>query len=361
MEPVVIDGSMGEGGGQILRTTLALSALLGRPVRIVNIRAKRPRPGLQRQHLTSVRAVAEVSGARVEGLRLGSTELTFLPGGLRGGRFRFDIGTAGSITLVLQAVLPVLAYAPGPVELEIRGGTDVPWSPPIDYVRFVLSRLLERMGYRFRVILRRRGHYPRGGGIVVVEVPEPPGRLAAARLDRAGAVKAFEGLSHAVRLPRHVAERQARAAKELIESKYPGVPVSIETEWYEPGRDPHLGPGSGIVVWAYTENSVLGGDSLGAKGKPAEKVGGEAAEKLLEDLSTGMALDRHASDMLIPYAALACGESMLGGARLTMHAWTNIEVVKRLIPEARMELMEGGELEKPFLLRVGGICYQRRG
>jgi len=360
LEPLVIDGSFGEGGGQILRTTLALSALLGRPVRIVNIRAKRPRPGLQRQHLTSVKAVAEVAGARVDGLQLGSTEITFWPGRLRSGHFRFDIGTAGSITLVLQAVLPVLVYAPGRVEIEIRGGTDVPWSPPIDYVRFVLSRLLERMGYVFRIILRRRGHYPRGGGVVVVEVPQPPGQLEPARLDTAGPVKAFEGLSHAVRLPRHVAERQAKAARELITARYPGLPVEIEIEWYEPGRDPHLGPGSGIVVWAFTGNSILGGDSIGAKGKPAEKVGREAAEKLLEDLATGKALDRHASDMLIPYAALACGESLLGGAKLTMHAWTNIEIVKRILPEARMEFVEGGEIGKPFTLRVQGVCYKAR-
>ncbi|ALL00531.1 RNA 3'-terminal-phosphate cyclase [Pyrodictium delaneyi] len=358
MEPLVIDGSFGEGGGQILRTTLALSALLGRPVRIVNIRAKRPRPGLQRQHLTSVKAVAEIAGARVEGLRLGSTEITFWPGRLQSGRFRFDIGTAGSITLVLQAVLPILVYAPGRVELEVRGGTDVPWSPPIDYVRFVLSRLLERMGYVFRVTLRRRGHYPRGGGIVIVEVPQPPKRLEAVRLSNAGDIKAFEGLSHAVRLPRHVAERQARAAQELITARYPGLPVDIELEWYEPGRDPHLGPGSGIVVWAHTGNSILGGDSIGAKGKPAEKVGREAAEKLLEDLSAGKALDRHASDMLIPYAALACGESILGGAKLTMHAWTNVELVKRILPEARLEFIEGGEIGKPFTLRVEGVCYQ---
>ncbi|ABM81382.1 RNA 3'-terminal phosphate cyclase [Hyperthermus butylicus] len=355
---IVIDGSIGEGGGQILRTTLALAALLGKPVRIVNIRAKRPRPGLQRQHLTSVKAVAELASARVEGLELGSTTLVFIPRGLRSGRFYFNIGTAGSITLVLQALLPVTAFAPGPVEVEIVGGTDVPWSPPIDYVRFVLRKLLAMFGFEFEIIVKRRGHYPRGGGRVVLRVTQPPHVLKPVKLEERGKVLRVEGLSHAVRLPRHVAERQARSAEAVLRSKLPGVPISIDLEWYEPSRDPHLGPGSGVVVWAVAEHSVLGSDSLGAKGKPAEAVGREAAEKLLEDLATGTALDRHASDMLIPYAALACGESILGGARLTMHAWTNIEVVKMLVPGAEMEFIEGGKLNEKFKLRVKGICYK---
>jgi len=356
-ELVEIDGSVGEGGGQILRTALALSALTGRPVRIYNIRAKRPRPGLQRQHLVSVKAVAELASARVEGLRLGSTEIVFYPGRVRGGEFRFDIGTAGSVTLVLQAVLPVAAFAPEPVKLWVRGGTDVPWSPPVDYVRFVLRRLLERMGYGFTVYLRRRGHYPRGGGVVEVFVEDPPRRLVAHDFSMHGGIRFIEGLSHAVRLPRHVAERQARAAERLLRRL--GVPVKIELEWYEPGRDPHLGPGSGIVLWAVGERSILGGDSLGAKGKPAERVGEEAAMKLLEDVETGRGLDRHASDMLVTYAAVACGRSVLGGARLTSHAWTNLYVVERILPEVRAVFVEGGELGEPFVVEVEGVCIKR--
>ena len=354
---VEIDGSMGEGGGQILRTSLALAAITGRTVRIYNIRAKRPRPGLQRQHLVSVKAVAALAGARVEGLRLGSTEIVFRPGRLRGGRFRFDIGTAGSITLVLQAVLPVAAFAPEPVEIEVRGGTDVPWSPPVDYVRHVFARLLERFGYSIDIIVKRRGHYPRGGGIVVASVREPPGRLNPVNLRERGDILYVEGISHAVRLPRHVAERQASAARQLLEKL--GVPIKIDVEWYEPGRDPHLGPGSGIVVWAITRNSVLGGDALGARGKPAERVGREAATKLLEDLETGMALDRHASDMLLTYAAVACGESVLGGSKLTSHAETNMYVVRKVVPEAEVELVEKMGPDRPFVARVRGACIER--
>ncbi len=356
MREVVIDGSMGEGGGQILRTSVALAAVLGVRLRVYNIRAKRKNPGLQRQHMTAIKAVAALSNARVEGLRLGSTSIVFEPRGLRGGRFRFDIGTAGSVTLVLQAVLPVAAFAPEPVEIEIRGGTDVPWSPPVDYVRFVLRPLLEKFGYHFELEVRRRGHYPKGGGIVVFRVPEPPRRLEPVELVERGRVLAIAGLSHCVRLPRHVAERQARAAERLLREKFRDIPIHIDLEYYEPGRDPHLGPGSGIVVYAETERSVLGGDALGAKGKRAEVVGEEAARKLIEDLETGMALDRHASDMLIPFAALASGTSRLGGAKLTLHAYTNLLVVEKL---TGVEYSLEGEMEKPFRLTLKGVGLQR--
>ncbi len=354
---IVVDGSIGEGGGQILRTTIALAAVLGKPVKIINIRAKRSNPGLQRQHITSVKAVAALANARVEGLSLGSMTLRFIPRGLRGGRYMFDIGTAGSVTLVLQALLPVLAFVPEPVEITVRGGTDVPWSPPIDYVRFVLTRLLEKFGLRIDVELKRRGHYPRGGGLVVFRVEDPPGRLKPVDLVERGSIKAVEGLSHAVRLPSHVAIRQAKSAEKVLKSRLQNVPVHVDVEYYEPGRDPHLGPGSGVVLWAITENSVLGGDALGAKGKPAERVGEEAALKLLEDLGTGMALDRHASDMLIPFAALADGVSRLGGAKLTLHAITNIEVVKMLVDGVEVEVE--GEKDKPFKAIVKGIGLQR--
>ncbi|RUM47790.1 MAG: RNA 3'-phosphate cyclase [Hyperthermus sp.] len=355
---VEVDGSIGEGGGQILRTVISLSALLGKPVRVFNIRAKRPRPGLQRQHMTAVRAVAELSSARVKGLALGSTVLEFYPGRLRSGSFSFNVGTAGSVTLVLQAALPVLAFMDSGVEVEVRGGTDVPWSPPVDYFRHVLSRLLSRMGFVFTLTVKRRGHYPRGGGIVRVRVEKPPRMFRSVALRERGRLRFIEGISHAVRLPKHVAERQARAARDVLAASL-NVPVDIALEWYEPGRDPHLGPGSGIVLWAVAENSVLGSDSLGARGKPAEEVGREAANKLVEDIRTGMALDRHASDMLIPYAALACGESILGGASLSLHAETSIKVVELMVPEAKLEFVEGGVRGKPFVLRVRGVCFKR--
>jgi RNA 3'-terminal phosphate cyclase (ATP) len=345
---IEVDGSVGEGGGQVLRTALAVAAVLERPVRVYNIRVKRQRPGLQRQHMTSVKAMAEISRGKVEGLSLGSTEVTFYPGRPTGGSYFFDIGTAGSVTLLLQTIMPVMAAA-GEATARVRGGTDVPKAPPIDYYRFVLAPLLAKFNISLDIRLLRRGHYPRGGGEVVVTLRKE-GPLRPVSLVSSGKVIRVEGLSHCVRLPAHVAQRQASAAAELL--KRLGSPVNIMTESYESAKDPHLGPGSGILVWAVTESSVLGGDALGERGKPAEEVGREAARSLLEDLSTGMALDRHASDMLLIYTALAGGTSELGGASLTLHARTVIDVLRTMLPEASISL--SGDLNRPFTARIKG-------
>ena len=347
----VIDGSYGEGGGQILRTSVALSCVTGEDVRIVNIRAKRPKPGLKRQHLTAIKAAATLCRAEVEGLEVGSREVVFRPGGIRGGSFRFDIGTAGSITLVLQTLAPIMAYAPQPVRVTVTGGTDVPWSPPVDYFKNVIAWHLRLMGYELLIEVIRRGHYPRGGGLVRTSVQNPPRELASVRLAERGPVKRVEGISHCVRLPKHVALRQAKAAEEALRKGGVKAPVSIALEHYEGRHDPHLGPGSGIVLWAITPSTRLGADALGARGKRAEAVGKEAASKLLEDLATGAALDRHMSDNIIPYAALAKGETVVTGAQLTMHAHTVAWVVKQLL---NTSIALEGSLGKPFKATIRG-------
>ncbi len=349
---ILIDGSMGEGGGQILRTALSLSAILRKPVKIVNIRAKRRNPGLQAQHLTSVKALAKLSNARVEGAYKGSTELLFIPKDIEGGTYSFNIGTAGSITLVMQATVPVMAFAKNRTCIRIVGGTDVSWSPPIDYMRFVYKEILRRIGINLEIKLFRRGHYPRGGGIVEYCVDPLSSYIRSVNMVERGRILSIRGLSHAVKLPKHVAERQAKAAREYIINSGCTSP-EIDIEWYEPSRDKHLGPGSGIVLWAICENSILGGDSLGAKGKPAEKVGYEAALKLVEDLKTGMAFDRHMSDMIIPLLVLAKGKSVIGGSILTLHAYTNIMVVSRIIDANVIHV--DGELNKPFKAEIEGL------
>ncbi|NPA23954.1 MAG: RNA 3'-terminal phosphate cyclase [Crenarchaeota archaeon] len=354
---VEIDGSILEGGGQILRTSLALAALTGKSLRIYNIRAKRSNPGLQAQHLTGVKAIAELCGAKVEGAYKGSMELVFIPGKIRSGRFRFDIGTAGSISLVIQAILPVLVFAPGRVEVDITGGTDVRWSPPIDYVRYVMLPVLSKLGVRAEVIVYRRGHYPRGGGHVKLIVDPVDHLRPIVDVDR-GEVREIRGRSHCVRLPRHVAERQAKSAEEYIKARGYRIPINIELEYYPPDKDPHLGPGSGIVLWAVTDrDEIIGADALGEKGKPAEEVGKEAAEKLIEDLGTGKAFDRHMGDMLVPYIALADGHSKIGVARLTLHTITNVYVVEKIL---NVKFRVEGEQEKPGVIEVDGIGYRRR-
>jgi len=357
LEPIFIDGSMGEGGGQILRTAIALSAVTGRPVKIVNIRAKRRNPGLRPQHLTAIRALAAITRARVKGAYVGSMEVEFWPGPVRGGEYEFDVGTAGSISLVLQALLPALAFADGPVRLRIVGGTDVKMAPTIDYMKEVFLPLLDRFGYHVELRVLRRGHYPKGGGIVEAAVEEPPGRLEPAEMVDRGGLRMIRGRSHAVRLPRHVAERQAKAATEILRREL-GVTPQIDIEWYAPGRDPHRGPGSGITLWAVFESSVMGSDALGERGKRAEIVGAEAARKLVEDYRSGAALDRYAADMVPPYMALAAGVSRYTGARLTSHAETMFKLLKIIIPEAEIEV-EARRPGEPFHAVIKGIGLTR--
>ena len=349
-ETVVIDGSMGEGGGQILRTAVALAAIAGKKLKIINIRAKRNPPGLRPQHLTAVRAVAILSRGRLKGDKVGSMTLEFEPGTIKGGVYRFDVGTAGSIPLVLQALLPVAAYADGPVRVTVTGGTDVAKAPTIDYVREVLLSLLAMVGYTVRIEVRRRGHYPRGGGVVVAEIPSPPQGFKGRDFLYAGKLRLVKIRSHAVRLPRHVAERQAKSAAHLVEREL-RVKPEVELETYPPGRDPHLGPGSGVLVWAIFDETVMGGDSIGERGKPAERVGMEAARSLLEDVKTGAALDRHASDMMPLYLALAGGPYKLRGARLTSHAATLLELLKLILDGFDYKILEGA-LERPFLVEL---------
>ncbi|MFB6490751.1 MAG: RNA 3'-terminal phosphate cyclase [Thermoproteus sp. AZ2] len=348
MELVRIDGSLGEGGGQILRSALALSAISGRPLEIFNIRAKRRNPGLQHQHLTSVKAAAAVANAEMEGAELGSTRLLFRPRGIKCGEFSFDVGTAGSITLVLQTLLPMLVFAPCPSRVKIRGGTDVPMAPPVDYFTNVVLKALEPMGVRAELRLIRRGHYPRGGGLVELSTA-PSDELAAVRWLERGRLLRVAGISHAVNLPRHVAERQAKAAEEALRGL--GTPINIEVEHREDG----LGPGSAIVLWAETDRGMrIGADALGERGKPAEAVGREAAEKLSAELATGAALDSHMGDMIVLYMALARGRSEVVASRLTSHLETNIFVVEQFLP---VKFSYSGK--EPVKIAVDGVGFKR--
>ncbi len=349
---IEIDGSMLEGGGQILRMTVALSAVTGVPVRIFNIRAKRENPGLRAQHMTAIRAVASLVDAEVKGLALGSMELTFRPKTIRGGSFRFDVGTAGSTTLVLQSLLPAAAFAPSRVNVEIVGGTDNPLAPPVDYVINVLKPVLARMWYKFELNLLRRGFYPKGGGIVRTSTTPVP-KLMPIRLEVQGEVRVVKGISYSSRLPDHIAKRMADSASKLLRKS--GLEAEIEVEVLQPGHPKcALNPGCGIVLWAETTSgAVLGSDSLGEVGKPAEKVGEEAAKKLLDEIEGGATVDRHLADQLIVYMALADGESVVKVSELTMHALTCIELSKKLLPQASFEVT--GERPKTVLCRGVGL------
>lgn len=354
---IEIDGSIGEGGGSVLRVAVALSAVSRKPVHIYNIRAKRPKPGLAPQHMHGVEALARLTNARVEGLSIRSTELAFEPVVVEGGRYRVDIGTAGSITLILQALMPAAAFASKPVEVEITGGTDVTMAPSIDYLTNVTLPTLRKMGYEGEVELIRRGHYPRGGGVVRTRI-EPVRKLRAIRFTEAGKVTRVAGISHCVKLPPHIATRQAHAAKQaLLRAGY--VDVDIKVESYEPAKDPYLGPGTGITLWAETRRgAILGGSCLGRPGKPAEQVGREAAESLLDQLRTGCAVDRYLTDQLILYMALAEGRSEITSSELTLHALTNIELVEKILG---VKFEVEGQQGQPGKISVEGLGFTATG
>jgi len=350
-----IDGSIGEGGGSVVRISTSICGLLGKPIRIFNIRAKRPKPGLQHQHLRAIEALAMLTRAEVEGAGIGSTEIIFRPREIKGGDYRIDIGTAGSTTLILQTLLPPAAFADGPVRIEVSGGTDNPMAPPIDFWQNVFLRTIAKMGYKVRVECLRRGHYPAGGGLIRAEV-EPIESVEPINLTQAGGVRKIFGNAHAVKLPPNVAQRMAHAAtKRLLKAGYSEVEIKKET--YDPSKDPHLSPGAGITLWAETETGcILGASALGKPGKPAEKVGEEAANKLIGCLQTGACVDEHLADQLIPYMTIAKGRSEITCSKLTLHTMTNIILMEKIVG---VKFDVKGDIGEPARISVDGIGFRR--
>ncbi|RLG03915.1 MAG: RNA 3'-phosphate cyclase [Thaumarchaeota archaeon] len=355
MQLIEIDGSMGEGGGQILRNAVALSAVLLKSIRVYNIRARRSNPGLRPQHLTGVKAVAALSSAEVSGLKVGSREITFRPRRLGGGRMRFDAGTAGSTTLMLQSLMPAMAFSSSEVEVELRGGTNNPMAPPVEYFQYVLLPTLERMGCRFEVSLLRRGFYPKGGGVVRAR-SSPVNQLKPIRLIEAGGVKRIFGLSYSCRLPSHIVERMASTAERILGES--GYDVEVRREVLKPGdKACSLDPGCGIILVAELgSGAVMGADSLGRLGVPAERVAEEAARSLLKQISSGAPVDRHLGDQLVIWASLASGISEYRVSELTTHTTTSIELC-RILAGAEAEV--DGRVGEPATIRIRGIGHRR--
>jgi RNA 3'-terminal phosphate cyclase (ATP) len=351
---MVIDGSYGEGGGQVLRTSLALSAITGQPVRIEKIRAGRRKPGLRPQHLTGVRAAAKVCNAEVEGAQLNSQALAFAPRSApQAGTYTFDVaqaakgGSAGSVSLVLQTVLLPLAVAAGTSRVTLRGGTHVAWSPPFDYIKRVYLPSLARMGIQAKVNLRKWGWYPQGGGEVqaTIEGMEAERDLAGLDLGERGELLRVRGLSASSNLPKHIRVRQEKAALQTLRSS--GVNPRFEVV-----DAPSKGTGTVVFLWADFENAVAGFTSLGERGKPAEHVAEEAAKDLLDYLRGDAALDRHLADQLVLPMALGGGRSRFATERVTQHLLTNAWVINQFFPgRAQVE----GEEGQP------GTCWIRGG
>jgi len=322
---IEIDGSHGEGGGQVLRTAVTLSAVTGKPCRIFNIRAGRRNPGLAAQHLAGVRAAAELCSGRLEGAKIESTQVWFQPGEIKGGSHHVSVGTAGAVTLVLQALVPMALWAGQEATLEVEGGTDVAWSPLIDYLTHVHGYHLRELGARIEVEILRRGFYPRGGGRVRVRVQPWASPCGPIRLTERGPVQAIHIWNVAGKALRkaRVAERQLEGFQSAWRGRYPLGQVH---ELYVDSAS----PGTSFHVYAHCEKSRLGTCAIGRRAKRAEVVGREAAQLLLEELASGAAVDRWMADQLIPYLGL-CGGT-IRTSRITEHIRTNIWVTEQFLP-----------------------------
>lgn len=324
---IEIDGSYLEGGGQILRTSVALSAVTGKPCRISSIRAKRRNPGLQAQHFEAVKAAAKLCDARVKGAHIGSTGLEFVPGRIKSGNISINIPTAGSVGLVLQPLMIAALHAERPVNIHIKGGaTNGKWAMPANYAKHVLIPLLARMGYKAGLEIRRYGYYPAGGSEVSVTIE--PAQLSSLDLAEQGKIVSIKGISHASNelQKARVAERQQKVSRKKIFDEL-GIVPEISVEYADSAC-----PGSAIDLFAQTEESFMGSEGLGERGKQAEDVGNEASEKLAACFKSGSPLDEHAEDQLIPYLALAEGGSRIRVFSISSHMRTNVWVTEKFLP-----------------------------
>lgn len=354
---IKLDGSYLEGGGQVLRTALAFSSLLLQPFEIVNIRKGRPNPGLQPQHLACIKALEEFCNASSEGAVLNSTTVRFFPGKPQSRTLSVDIGTAGSVTLLLQALLIPALFAPGKVGLKLTGGTNVSYSQPVEYFSRVFLPHLGGFG-KFDFSLMQRGYFPKGSGRVEIEV-KPLFSIAdydtfadfhrslqqqniGINLAERGKLLKVSGVSHASADlgPAEVAERQASAAKisvsQQLQKQGISCPVIIQPEYSNA-----LSTGSGVSLFAHfaavgkdepdmAHPIILGSDSLGERGKRAEAVGQEAAASLVKEISSGACVDRYLADQLVPFMAIV-GNSKILTSEITNHCLTNIFVVEQFL------------------------------
>lgn len=339
MEYVEIDGSFGEGGGQMLRSTLSLSCITGRPVRIFNIRRGRPKPGLRPQHLAVVRALSRISGAVARGAEPGSQEIRFEPGPPVAGEYLFEIGTAGSVVLLLQAVLPPLLFGNGPSRLVLTGGTHVPFGPSFDYLEQVFLPRLERIGARASCKIERYGFYPRGGGKVTARI-DPAGAIRGLELRTKGPVLSVTGRSCVANLPLSIAERQREAAIESLAPHFPRIETRAVTA---------IGRGTFLFLRVETEAGPAGFSALGAAGKRAEEVGREASREALAFIGSAAALDPRLADQVLLYLALSKEPSTFTTSTVTNHLVTQMHILRRMLG-ARLEV--DGRIGEPGTVRL---------
>ncbi|MBU1196905.1 RNA 3'-phosphate cyclase [Candidatus Micrarchaeota archaeon] len=346
-----VDGSHLEGGGQILRTSLSLSVLLRQPFEIKNIRANRPNPGMRPQHLAAVRALQQIANARITDAYQHSSSLRFEPRELNPGKFIFDVASetpsAGSVTLLFQALLPALAFAPQPSALILRGGTHVSWSPSYEYLQSVFLPALKKFGLECHLSIKKCGFYPEGGGEMHASITPVSSLQSFSLLDR-GPLQSITGVSGVGHLTEDIATRQKSAALNKLVHLSADKRVSQNTV-------PSRGKGSFLFLNAHYAHTKEGFGSLGGRGKTAERVGSEAADALMKYHASNNALDIHLADQLLLYAALAEGGSRFSCEAFSNHLRTNVYVLQRFLPKLEVELDESRKE-----VRVRGIGFHSK-
>ena len=335
-----IDGSQKSGSGTILRLSIALAGILNDPLHIYKIRQRRPQPGLRPQHLEAVLTAAKICNAETRGAKLGSRELWFKPTEIAGGEVYAEIGTAGSIPMLLLTILPLCALARKTVRVHvIKGGTDVRHAPTINYIKHVLIPMLERMGLKMKLDVQKYGYYPKGMGEISLEV-QPCSDPKPLRFETFGSLEEVKGISVCTFLAeRKVAQRQAEAANKVLKVHGFEAQIEVVNDMSNP-----LQKGSSLVLWAKTStDALLGGDAIGEIRKLSEVVGREAAENLVKEIEAEATVDVHLADMLVPYVALAKGESTYLCRSITEHLDTNIWLAQKILG-AKFEASRVGSL-----------------
>jgi len=320
---ISIDGSYGEGGGQILRTAVALSAFKKVPIKITNIRASRPDPGIKAQHHIAIKSVKELCNAETTGLDVGSSTLTFIPDEVKGGSYKFDIGTAGSIVLVFETCILASLNAKEPLTIKITGGTDVKWAPTWDYFKNVFIPLLKNFGIKTDINLIKRGYYPRGGGEAEITI-YPNTDFKQITLDENQTFFDVEGIIYISNLPEHISTRIKQAAiNELLKSN---LKANIKIE-----QSSSFSAGTGLTLWVKSKDTIIGTTVIGEKRLSSEEVGQKAVRNLKNEIFSGANLDVYAFDQLLPYFVISNkNESSSCIIReLSSHASTSMWVLKQ--------------------------------
>ncbi len=320
---IEIDGIYGEGGGQILRYSVALSVLTKKSIRIVNIRANRQNPGLRPQHFTAVRCLKKICNAKTKGLEIGSLDLEFEPKDVKTGIYEFDIGTAGSIPLVFQCLILALSNINKKTEIKIIGGTDVKWAPSWDYFAFVFLKLLKKMNFQVNAKLIKRGYYPKGGGEASIKIFSNQ-KLKSLNVKNKQRFDRINGIVNIANLPDNISRRIKHSTIEECIKNDLNCFINID-------KKESLSPGCGLTLWTESKDSVLGTSLIGEKGLPSEKIGKISSKNLIEQIKSNATLDIFALDQIMPYLLLSDYSSSLSVKKLSNHSLTNIWLINKFV------------------------------